>query len=154
MIKGLRIGAVDGLKLRFTGEEVRALLDERIDAHRQRAERWEREQARTPEEETEEAPLLPDHLCEHEATRYRWRVERLEFIREHVDGSAEYLLSEADLQFAELLPQKPGSLQQEEYEERTGVAFNLERLTKRLGEITPMRAFEGCLDSSHQSSQA
>ena len=142
MIKGLRIGTVDGLKLRFTGEEVRALLEERIDAHRRRAERWEREQVRTPEEQTEEEPLLPEQMCEHEATRSRWRVERLEFIREHVDGSAAYLLSEADLLFAELLPEKPGSVQQEEYEERTGVAFNLERLTKRLGEITPMRAFE------------
>jgi len=29
MIKGLRIGTIDGLKLRFTGEEVRGLLEER-----------------------------------------------------------------------------------------------------------------------------
>ena len=74
MIQGLQIATVDGLKLRLTGEEVRALLEQKIDAHRRRAERWEREQARTPEEQTEEETLLPEHLCEHEATRYRWRV--------------------------------------------------------------------------------
>ena len=39
------------------------------------------------------------------------------------------------LEFGELLPSKPGSIEQEDYEERTAVGFQLERLTKRLGEI-------------------
>jgi hypothetical protein len=38
-------------------------------------------------------------------------------------------LGEADLQFSELLPEKPGWLEQEEYEERTSVGFHLERLS-------------------------
>ena len=35
-----------------------------------------------------------------------------------------------DLAFGELLPDKPGWFDQEEYEERTKVGFQLERLTK------------------------
>ena len=76
-------------------------------------------------------------MCESEEEREEWRVEVLCFLRDHLDPGATYLLGEADLEFAELLPEKPGSITQEEYEERTGVAFNLERLTKRLGECVP-----------------
>jgi hypothetical protein len=41
-----------------------------------------------------------------------------------------YRLGERDLQFGELLPRKPGGVEQEEYEERNRVGFALERLTK------------------------
>jgi hypothetical protein len=37
-----------------------------------------------------------------------------------------------DLEFGEVLPEKPGWMQQQEYEERTGVAFHLERIAKKL----------------------
>jgi hypothetical protein len=40
-------------------------------------------------------------------------------------------LGEADLAFAELLPEKPWSVEQEEFEDRTRVGFQLERLVKR-----------------------
>ena len=55
---------IDGLKLTMTGEEIRRLLDQRIREHEQRAEHWHRECARTPEDQTDEHPLLPDHMCE------------------------------------------------------------------------------------------
>jgi hypothetical protein len=128
---------IDGLKLTVTGEKLRTLLEQRIEDHQQCAERWKREQARTPEEETEDEPLLPDHICANSAERHGWRAHVLGFIREHIDSSEVYRLGEADLTFGELLPEKPGWLEQEEYEERTGVAFHLERLTKRLGEVLP-----------------
>lgn len=127
------VGVVHGLRLTMTGEVVRKLLDDRIEGHRRREEHWRRELARTPEEQTEEHPLLPDHMCEHEAERHAWRVEVLQFLREYVDPAAVYLLGEDDLAFGELLPPKPGSVAQEEYEERTSIGFNLERLTKEVG---------------------
>ena len=37
------------------------------------------------------------------------------------------------LEFGELLPPKPGWIEQQEYEERTSIGFNLERLTKEMG---------------------
>jgi hypothetical protein len=40
-----------------------------MESHRQRADWWKREQARTPEEQTEDQPLLPEHICENEAER-------------------------------------------------------------------------------------
>jgi hypothetical protein len=83
--------------------------------------------------------LLPDHICENSADRHGWRAYVLGFIREHIDSSEVYRLGEADLTFGELLPEKPGWLEQEEYEERTGVAFHLERLTKRIGEVLPRK---------------
>ena len=61
----------------------------------------------------------------------------MEFIRDRIESDEVYRLGEADLRFGELLPEKPGWLEQEEYEERTSVGFHLERLSKRVGEVLP-----------------
>ena len=120
---------IEGLMLTMTGEEVRELLDKRAEEHRQRAARWERERVRTPDQQTEEEPLLPECLCEHEAERFDWRADVLEFLRDHIDPSEVYRLGEGDLAFGELLPPKPGGV---------------ERLAKRISpsggpEIFPIR---------------
>jgi hypothetical protein len=108
-----------------------------MDDHQRCADRWKREQARAPEEQTEDEPLLPDHICANEAERHGWRVEVLGFIRDHIVSAEVYRLGEADLAFSELLPEKPAWLEQEEYEERTSVGFHLERLAKRVGDVLP-----------------
>lgn len=77
---------IEGLKLTMSGEEIRTLLEERIRGHERCAERWKREQTRTVEDQTEDEPLLPDHMCENEAARHEWRMEVLGFIREHVEA--------------------------------------------------------------------
>jgi len=128
---------IEGLRLTFPGEELRRLLEQRIDDHRRRADRWKGELARTPDDETEDQPLLPDHICENEAERHQWRAEVLGFIREHIESVELYRLGEADLDFGELLPEKPDWLEEAEYEERTSLGFHLERLTKRVGEVFP-----------------
>ena len=74
-------------------------------------------------------------MCEHETERHEWRADVLDFIRNHVEAEENYRLGAVDLEFGELLPAKPGTIEQAEYEERTAVGFNLERLTKRLGEL-------------------
>ena len=125
---------IDGFRLTFTGEELRTLLDARAAEHRANAGHWERERARTAEDQTEDAPLLPDHLCENEAERQVWRAEVLEFLRDHLEPLEVYRLGEVDLAFAELLPPAPGWLEQEEYEERTRVGFELSRIGKRICE--------------------
>jgi hypothetical protein len=83
---------------------------------------------------------LPEHMCEHEAERHEWRADVLEFIRDRIESAEVYRLGEADLHFGELLPQKPGSVEQEEFEERTSVGFHLGRLAKAVGDVVP-RAF-------------
>jgi len=88
------------------------------------------------QEQTDDEPLLPDHICENEAERHEWRANVLSFIRDHVDIKETYRLGADDLAFGELLPDKPGWLDQEEYEERTKVGFQLERLTKTAAEMT------------------
>ena len=128
---------INGLQVTIPGEEVRRLLEQRIEEHRQRAEWWKREQARMPEEPTEDQPVLPEHICENEAERHEWRAAVLGFIRDRIESAEIYRLGEADLQFGELLPEKPGWLEQEEYEERTSVGFQLERLSKKVGEVLP-----------------
>jgi len=120
----------DGLTLTFSGGELRQLLDERIDYHHRRVDRWAHEKSRTSEDETEDAPLLPEHICTNEAERHAWRAQVLQFIRDHVEPAETYRLSAADLEFGELLPSKPGWLEQADYEERTRVAFTLERASK------------------------
>ena len=44
---------IDGLKLTFSGEELRKVLDQRIASHLRGAERWRRELSRTKDDETE-----------------------------------------------------------------------------------------------------
>jgi hypothetical protein len=127
---------IDGLKLTITGEELHSLLERRIDGHRRSADGWKREQERTPEQATDDEPLLPDHMCENEAERHEWRADVLEFLRDHIDAKETYRLGEGDLAFGELLPQKPGWLEQQDYEERTAVGFQLERLTKAATRMT------------------
>ena len=123
---------IDGFKLTFTGEELLALLQARAADCRARAGHWERERARPIDDQTEEAPQLPDHICENEAEHQRWRADVLEFLRAHLDPLEVYRLGEADLAFAELLPRAPGWLEQDEYEERTRVGFELGRISKRI----------------------
>ena len=129
---------IDGLKLTLTGEELRARLEERVRSHEQRASRWTHERERTDAYATEEKPLLPDQICEYETERHNWRAEVLTFIRDHIDASETYRLDAADLEFAELLPDKPRSIEQEEYEEQTRVGFSLERLAKSASHLTAM----------------
>ena len=99
---------INGLQLTIPGEEVRRLLEQRLEDHRQRADWWKREQARTPKEQTEDTPLLAEHICENEAERHEWRAAALEFIRDRIESAEVYRLGEADLRFGELLPEKPG----------------------------------------------
>jgi hypothetical protein len=123
---------IEGLRLTLTGEEVRTLLDERIRAHERRIARWKHELTRTPEDQTEDAPLLPEHICENEAEAEEWRRDRVAFIRDHVERGEVYRLGEADLAFGELLPEKPGSMEQDEYEERTAPRFDMRELTQSI----------------------
>ena len=126
---------IDGLKLTFSGEELRKVLDQRIASHLRGAERWRRELSRTKDDETEDAPLVPDHICEHEEQKHLWRVDVLTFIRDHVDAQETYRVGAGDVEFGELSPPRPGSVEQEEFEERMALPFRLEQLTKRVGEL-------------------
>ena len=93
---------INGLQLTIPGEEIRQLLEQRMEDHRQRADWWKYEQARTPQEQTEDEPLLPEHICENEAERHEWRAAVLEFIRDRIESAEVYRLGEADLRFGEL----------------------------------------------------
>ena len=123
---------IDGLKLTLTGEELRRLMSERATSYRAGAERWLHESERTIADQTEDEPLLPEHMCENEAERLEWRADVLEFLRDHLEPLEIYRLGEADLEFAEVLPPKPGWLEQDEYEERTRVGFGMERIARRV----------------------
>jgi hypothetical protein len=147
---------IDGLKLTMGGEELRTLLKARVAEHRASAERWHGEARRTPEEQTDDHPLLPEHMCENEAERHEWRTDVLEFIHEHLEPLETYRLSESDLAFAELLPPKPGFLEQAEYEERTSVGFSIRPFRSRPSAsggcagrmIRPMRTAAGSAAST------
>lgn len=132
-IEYLRRPRTDGLKLTFSGMELHELLDERIESHQSSAAWWRREAARTPEEQSEDEPMLPEEMCRNEAARHEWRVEVLSFIRSHTDTCDEYRLGATDLEFAELFPPRPSSVEQNEFEERNRAAFSLERIAKQMG---------------------
>ena len=113
----------DGLKLTFSGGELRKLLEERIADHQRCVNRWTHEKSRTSTTETENAPLLPEHICANEAERHTWRAEVLQFMRDHVEAEETYRLSVSDLEFGELLPPKPWAVTQDEYQDRIGAGF-------------------------------
>jgi len=123
---------IDGLKLTLTGDELRGLMARRVTEYRAAATRWFRERQRTAADQTEDAPLLPEHMCENEAERLEWRADVLEFLRDHLEPLEVYRLGEDDLEFADILPPRPGWLEQAEYEERTQVGFSLERIARRV----------------------
>ena len=141
---------INGLKLTITGDELRSLLQERVNEHRVAEKRWRDELARPAPARVDLANLaddvgddeltalaeagiqFPDHMCEYEADRHEWRAEVLEFIREHLEPLEVYRLDEDDLEFGELLPSRPGAVEQQEFEERTRVGFSLERIAKRV----------------------
>lgn len=100
--------AIDGLKVTISGHELRTLLEQRIHDHERRAQRWKREQARTSEQQTEDEPLLPGHMCANEAERHDWRADVLGFIRDHIEAAEVYRLGEGDLVFASYCPRSPG----------------------------------------------
>lgn len=102
-----QVKAVDGLKLTFSGEELRERLAERIAIRQRRAARWTYESTRTVEDQTEERPLLPEHMCKNEAAEEKWCEDVLAFVRDHLDPAAVYRLGQDDLDFGELLPDKP-----------------------------------------------
>jgi hypothetical protein len=132
---------IRGLRLIFTGTELRELIEERMQYHERCAERWKHEQERTPEDQTEDAPLLPDHMCANEQERHEWRRGVLAFMRDHIDATETYQLRDADLAFGELLPQMPSWMEQDEYEKEERVGFSLERLTKEIGRVVPALAY-------------
>ena len=98
---------IDGLKVSLTGEEFRELLDERAARYLASAAHWQHEAARTSDDESEDAPLLPEHMCKNEAAQLEWRAAVLTFLRERIDVSEDYRLGIADLDYLELLPAKP-----------------------------------------------
>ena len=123
---------IDGLKVTMTGEELRELLETRASERRASAGRWQRERERTAATATEDAPLPPDHMCENEADRQEWHAEVLTFLHDHLDPSEIYRLDVSDLEYAELLPQKPEWLEQYEFEESTRTGFSVERIARRV----------------------
>ena len=125
---------IDGLKVALTGEQIRKLIEQRAAEHRRLVTRWEREASRTSEEQTEDAPLLPQHLCESEIERHKWRADFLTFLHDHLDPAEVYRLSEMDLEFAELLPSPPAWLEDDEYEAATRATFDLPPYARRVCE--------------------
>jgi hypothetical protein len=123
---------IDGLKLTLTGEEIRNLIEQRAAEHRTLATHWNGEAARTLEEQTEDRPVLPEHMCENEAGRHEWRAEVLTFLRDHLDPCEIYRLSECDLEFAGLLPEPPEWLEQDDCEQRLRKGSDLGPYARRI----------------------
>jgi hypothetical protein len=124
---------IDGLKLTMTGQELRKRLDERVKDHERQAAWYKAEAKREPDPDDENDFGLPEHMCEFEQEFHGWRAKALAYIREHVEGGEIYRLDEADLAFGEILPDKPGIVEQADYEREHRVGFSLERMAKEIG---------------------
>jgi hypothetical protein len=124
---------IDGLKLTMTGQELRKRLDERVKEHERQAAGYKAEAKREPDPDDENDFGLPEHMCEFEQEFHGWRAKALAYIREHVEGGEVYRLDPADLAFGEILPDKPGIVEQADYEREQRIGFSLERIAKEIG---------------------
>lgn len=124
---------IEGLKLTMTGEEIRSRLDERIKDHEHAVEHYKREATREPDPNVEYDCVLPEHMCEFEQEFHEWRAETLAYIREHIESSEVYRLGPADLEFGELLPEKPGMVEQDEFERENRIGLSMERIAREIG---------------------
>jgi hypothetical protein len=142
---------IDGLKLTMTGEELRKRLDERVKRHERLVAWYKREATREPDPANAEDCVLPEHMCEYEEEFHDWRAQALAYIREHIEGGEVYRLSEADLAFGEILPEKPGMVEQDDYEREGRVGSSLERMaTAMSGSSCGTAAFAAALAGAHQ----
>lgn len=124
---------IEGLKLTMTGEELRKRLDQRVKHHQSVVDHYMREAKREPDPSVEDDYVLPEHMCEFEQELHQWRAETLAYIREHIEGGEVYRLGPTDLEFGEILPEKPGIVEQDEFERENRVGFSMERIAKEIG---------------------
>ena len=124
---------IEGLKLTMTGEQLRGRLRERIEHHRRLVEHYKAEATREPDPGEPYDFVMPEHQCEYEQELHEWRAETLEYIREHLEGGEVYRLGPEDLAFGEILPQRPGLIEQEDYERENSIGFSMERIAKEIG---------------------
>lgn len=123
---------IEGLKLTMTGDELRQRLSERIAEHERLVAHYKREAKREPDPKEAVDFVMPEHMCEYEEEFHAWRAETLDYIREHLEGGEVYRLGAADLDFGEILPEKPGMVEQEEYEREERVGHSLERIAREI----------------------
>ena len=98
---------IDGLKLIMQGEALKAKVAKRIRQHETAVERYRADLKMDPKDQTEEHPLLPEHMLEDMIDERLERIAALTLIYDHVSPGETYLLDQADLQFAEMLPPPP-----------------------------------------------
>ena len=125
---------IDGLKLTFTGDELRRLLHERAETHRAAVARIKLEQ-HADHEPTIERTLFPEHIVEELVDRHEWRSEIIDFIRTHIDTAETYRLGSDDLEFADLLPETPDSFEEDEYDSQSRLAFQVGRIATALSDL-------------------
>jgi hypothetical protein len=111
-----RTKVIDGLKLDVKSEELVARLDERIAVHRAKVEAYGAQLRKLgdigpdPDDDDVVAELRgggsPRHGLERKHQRHIERVEWLTFVRDHLVSGEVYRMSEEDLRFAELLPDR------------------------------------------------
>ena len=123
---------IDGLKVTVTGEELREALDECAARYRASAAHWDHESKRTLEDQTEESPLWPQHMCKNEAARLEWRASVFAFLGERVEVTEIYRLDRADLKYIGLLPAKPELVGPEDLEDSTGDTSELGPYARRV----------------------
>ena len=98
---------IDGLKLLMRGEELRTRVSEKIERLQAAVEEYRKDLETDSEDQTEEQTWLPEHILEKMIDEREDRIHALTLIRDHVVSDEQYLLNQADLQFAELLPPPP-----------------------------------------------
>lgn len=94
---------IEGLKIRMTSEELAEKLTERIVWHEATAREYDKE-LRTPGR-VREIDDMPEQMIAHEMRDHRARVGILTLVRDHLLPGEIYLLTERDLEFADLVPE-------------------------------------------------
>ena len=99
---------IDGLKLAMRGDEVTALLDERIERLRAIIGiKLDAIAGNAPPPRTDYVTQVPAEVVEDEIRQHDHRIRVLTMVRDHILGGETYLIGRKDLEFADLLPEPP-----------------------------------------------
>ena len=101
---------IDGLKLAMRGDEVTALLNERIERLRAIIGiKLDAIAGNAPPPRTDYVTQVPAEVVDDEIRQHEHRIRVLTMVRDHILGGETYLIGRKDLEFADLLPEPPST---------------------------------------------
>lgn len=98
---------VEGLRISVKGKRVKAAIAKRIKRLEAAISRYRDDLKMDPKDQTDERPLLPDHMLENMIEEREDEIAALAMFRDNLVDAEVYLLAKQDMEFAHMIPPPP-----------------------------------------------